>query len=204
MNLTAARQKGRRGLYLLVAALVLMVATSPGRARAQTLNVDTTNSNTPYTVTSNITYDDENVGITTTGTINQTGATAFTNTVNTGLALGFNVGASGAYDLSIGNLSGATESIGLYGSGAFSQSGGTNTSVNLYLAGNTGASGSYSLSGGSLSGGGEFIGLTGSGAFTQSGGTDTVTGTLYLGYSYNTGASGTYTLSDTGSLSAQL
>ncbi|MFZ0052385.1 MAG: autotransporter domain-containing protein, partial [Desulfobaccales bacterium] len=85
------------------------------------------------------------------------------------------------------------------GSGAFTQSGGTNAvGFDLVLGDSSRASGSYTLSAGRLAvGGNENIGNYGSGAFTQSGGTNTVVGYLYLGD--NAGASGTYNLSDSGS-----
>ena len=89
---------------------------------------------------------------------------------------------------------------------AYIQNGGTATitqsgevSSYLYLgAANTGA---VQMTGGSLSVGNyEYIGNSGIGTFTQSGGTNAITINLYLGY--NSGATGTYNLSDTGYLSA--
>ena len=86
--------------------------------------------------------------------------------------------------------------MGNSGSGTFNQSGGTNTvSNNLSLGASSGSSGTYSLSGGSLSGCWEYIGPSGSGTFTQSGGSHTVWDLMVLG-------SGTYNLSNTGSLTA--
>jgi len=149
-----------------------------------------------YTVTGNIIYDNEYIGQNSTGTLIQGG---FTNTVNNNLELGQNAGASGTYNLSDGSLSVAgNEYIGYSGSGSFTQSGGTNTVTGiLILAANAGSSGTYSLSGGSLTVGDyEAVGYCGTGSFTQSGGTHTVTA-LYLGA--EAGASGSYTLSDSGS-----
>ncbi|MGA9820636.1 MAG: autotransporter domain-containing protein, partial [Desulfobaccales bacterium] len=119
------------------------------------------------------------------------------------LTLGGQTGGSGTYTLSgTGSLSvpGGIEYIGYFGSGAFTQTGGTNSIPFgiLYLGTASGASGSYLLSGGSLSAGSEYAGNNGSGSFNQSGGTNTVGDTLALGY--NTGATGTYNLS-AGSLS---
>ena len=87
-------------------------------------------------------------------------------------------------------------------SGAFSQTGGTNTVNSLSLRSQSGADpGTYDLSGnGILSGYTESIGYSGSGIFTQTGGVNTVSATLYVGRS---GGSGTYTLSGTGQLNAE-
>ena len=153
-----------------------------------------------YPVTGDITYDNEYIGQNSTGTLTQGG---FTNTVNNNLELGKNAGASGSYTLSdsgSGSLLSVAgnEYIGYSGTGAFTQTGGTNTVTGiLILAANAGSSGSYSLSGGSLTVGDyEAVGYFGTGSFTQSGGTHTVTA-LYLGS--DAGASGSYTLSDSGS-----
>ena len=153
-----------------------------------------------YTVAGNITYDNEYIGQNSTGTLIQGG---FTNTVNNNLELGQNAGASGSYTLSdpgSGSLLSVAgnEYIGYSGTGTFTQSGGTNTVTGiLILAANAGSSGTYSLSGGSLTVGDyEAVGYFGTGSFTQSGGTHTVTA-LYLGT--DAGASGSYTLSDSGS-----
>ncbi len=155
---------------------------------------------TTYTVTGNIIYDNEYIGQNSTGTLIQGG---FTNTVNNKLELGQNAGASGSYTLSdsgSGSLLSVAgnEYIGYSGTGTFIQSGGTNTVTGiLILAANAGSSGTYSLSGGSLTVGDyEAVGYFGTGSFTQSGGTHTVTA-LYLGTA--AGASGSYTLSDSGS-----
>jgi hypothetical protein len=160
----------------------------------------------------------EYIGYDGTGTFIQTGGT---NTLlyDAGLLysgylyLGRNSGSSGTYDLSgTGALSAYREYIGYDGTGAFTQSGGTNTvlydasiynSGNLYLGYNPGSSVStYDLSGGALSAYREYIGYSnGDGTFTQSGGTNTIvydaavadSGNLYLGHS--SGSDGTYTLS---------
>jgi autotransporter-associated beta strand protein len=104
-----------------------------------------------------------------------------------GLYLGYNSGASGAY--------------GLSGSGSMSAS-------SLYLGYNAGASGAYSLSGsGVVVASNNYVGYSGVGSFTQSAGT--VTKNIYIGYNvldlgYNPSGTGTYNLSGTGQLSASI
>ena len=69
----------------------------------------------------------------------------------------------------------------------------------LYLGYNSGSTGAYQLNGGTLTSGTQYVGYSGAGSFTQSGGVNNVIysysgfGALYVGY--NTGSSGTYTLS---------
>ncbi len=145
---------------------------------------------------------DENIGYSGSGAFTQTGGT---NAVSGDLYLGNNSGARGSYNLSAGLLDPADEYVGYSGTASITQSGGTNTVTgDLYLGLVSTGNGTYNLSdsgsGSSFSvGGSEYIGFDGSGAFTQSGGTHTVSGDLNLGY--NSGASGTYSLSGTGSLS---
>ena len=96
----------------------------------------------------------------------------------------------GAYNLSgSGRVSAPIEYIGYWGTGNFTQSGGTNAvSGTLYLGAS--GSGSYSLSGsGLLSAGNEYVAYFGTGNFTQSGGTN-ISGGLELGYN----GRGTYNL----------
>jgi len=151
----------------------------------------------------------EQVGNRGVATFNQSGGN---NTINgqVGLGLGEQSGSTGMYLLGgTGSLSvtAGNELVGVSGTGIFNQSGGSNTVVGgLDLGYQTGGSGAYTLSGtGALSvtaaagAAGETIGYNGSGTFTQTGGTNTATGVFYLGY--QTGSSGTYTLSSTGSLS---
>ena len=158
MNLITTRNQGRRGLlYLLAAALVLMVVLSPGRARAADLNVDTTLADSPYLIPPSASFTNENVGTSAGGEIIQSGST---NTVANTLTLGVPAAVTGVYDLSAGTLSvgtGATqgEIVGESGSGTFTQSGGTNTMSDFLIVGDlAGATGTYSLSAGSLSVGG--------------------------------------------------
>jgi T5SS/PEP-CTERM-associated repeat protein len=98
------------------------------------------------------------------------------------------------------------EIVGRIGAGYFNQSGGVNTisgANGLFLGFNPGATGTYALSAaGTLSAGSsEQIGFSGAGHFIQSGGLNTITSgnSLYIGD--NSGATGFYTLSGTGSLS---
>ena len=96
--------------------------------------------------------------------ITQTGGT---NTVTGGLYLGNSSSGSGTYNLGgSGNLSAKTEYVGYSGSGAFTQTGGTNTVSLLSISGtgsftqsggtnavsqlSIGSSGSYQLAGGTL------------------------------------------------------
>ena len=117
------------------------------------------------------------------GAFTQTGGT---NTVSTDINLAYQPGSSGIYSLGgTGNLASRAIYVGYYGAGTFSQSGGSNTigfgddSVSgLYIAYNSGANG----------------------VVNQSGGTNTISGSLYL--ACNSGATATYALSGTGSLSA--
>jgi len=118
------------------------------------------------------------------GTFLQSGGT---NNVGSSLYLGSNttsVSGIGSYTLSgAGALSANQEFVGNYGTGTFSQSGGTNSAGSLYIA----SSGSYALSGsGVLSAGyGETVGNSGAGAFNQSGGTNTVNSLTLSGGTYN-------------------
>ena len=90
-------------------------------------------------------------------------------------------GSSGSYSLSGGYLAAATEYVGNSGSGAFTQSGGTNSaSSGIVLGNNDGSSGSYNLSGGSLFAGYITDGNYASGTFTQTGGTTSVGGSIYV------------------------
>ena len=144
-----------------------------------------------------------------TGVFNQTGGT---NTMASSygydgfLCLGCYPGFPGIYNLSgSGQLSADYESIGVYGTGTFNQTGGTNSiSATLTLGSRSLVNGTYNLSGtGALNvSTDEFIGYSGTGTFTHTGGTNSISnGYLYLGY--NSGSSGTYELSDTGQLTAK-
>ena len=99
-----------------------------------------------------------------------------------GLSLGESTGSSGSYSLSGSGYLVAPdfEIIGESGSGAFIQSGGTNSAGELSVD-STGASGTYKLSGGYLTAAYEYVGNSGSGAFTQTGGTNSANYGLLLG-----------------------
>jgi hypothetical protein len=133
-----------------------------------------------------------------TGTFTQT---AGTNTVTVGsnyFLIGAVANSNGTYNLSgTGAVSAGDEYVGDSGTGAFNQSGGTNTLAtghSLYLGFTAGSSGTYTLSGaGSLSVSNfEYVGDSSTGTFNQIGGTNTVQN-LYLGQA--AGSSGMYTLS---------
>jgi T5SS/PEP-CTERM-associated repeat protein len=124
-----------------------------------------------------------------------------------------------------GSLMTSNQYVGSPGTGKFEQTGGTNSSGNIYLGNNSGSIGTYDISGGdisgptslylgynsgsngtcNLSGTGQlhsvnlYIGYSGTGTFTQTGGTNSPN-FCYLGY--NSGSSGTYILSDNGKLSS--
>ena len=191
-------------LNLLVAVLVVAVVSIPGPAAAADLNVDTSLTNSPYNVTGNITYDNENVGIAASPNTGEIDQSAYTNTVNNNLSLGTVATSRGTYKLSGGSLSALMEYIGYSGTGAFTQTGGTNTvSASLTLGKYSDSRGTYKLSGGSLSAKNQIIGFYGSGDFTQTGGSNTVSNAILLGDAL--GSSGAYTLggcTDSPSLSA--
>ena len=91
----------------------------------------------------------------------------------------------GTYNLSgRGQLTTSNAFIGYSGSGAFTQTGGTNSST-LYLAYNPGSTGSYTLSGGQLSGS-EYVGAgtAATASFQQSGGLNSGFITIAPGSSY--------------------
>lgn len=94
------------------------------------------------------------------------------------------------------SLSALYESVGLYGTGTFTQSGGTNAVTNnLYLGRYNGGNGSYILSGtGSVTATNEYMGYypSASGSFIQNGGTNTA-GNFIVGQS--SGSVGSYDLS---------
>jgi len=108
-----------------------------------------------------------------------------------------------------------TEIVGNNGAGEINQSAGSNSvnpggsydgnGGNLILGQNSGSNGTYVLSGGALIVYGtadEYIGSGGSGTFNQSGGTNTIDNGGGVGIGYQSGATGTYNLSGSGSLSS--
>ncbi|HEX4053872.1 MAG TPA: NF038122 family metalloprotease [Tepidisphaeraceae bacterium] len=148
----------------------------------------------------------EEVGSLGVGTFNQSGGT---NTIDgeNGLLLGENIGSNGTYLLSGSgalDVSGGNEMVGIAGTGTLNQSGGSNTiSGGLDIGNQAGALGTYMLSGSATLSvtdtAGETIGDNGTGTFIQTGGTNNASNLFYVGF--ETGSSGTYTLSGTGALS---
>jgi autotransporter-associated beta strand protein len=137
-----------------------------------------------------------------TGTFNQTGGT---NTVSGSLDVGYNTGGSGTYNLNGGSLglssAAGALSVGNYGPGSFTQSGGTNTVANILYVGYD-SGGTYTLNTGTLAltsttTGKLWVGEYAAGNFTQYGGTTTIAGNMYVG---GLSASGTCSISG-GSLS---
>jgi uncharacterized protein with beta-barrel porin domain len=127
------------------------------------------------------------------GSFSQTGGNF---TVTNNLSLGDQVGGSGTYTLSDGELKTFYTTIGSSGTGTFNQSGGThevddNRTLSLGL--NPGGSGTYNLSGGTFSSGDSIIGYAGSATFNQTGGGHGATN-LVLGSV--AGSCGTYALSN--------
>jgi fibronectin-binding autotransporter adhesin len=112
------------------------------------------------------------------------------------LFVGRYAGSNGTYYLSGGLLSTASELVGDYGSGAITQTGGTNMvgPSALVLSSDPNAFGAYNLSGtGLLSAPNEIVGQGGPAVFTQSGGTNSAGG-ISIGYQ-SAAASGSYNLS---------
>ena len=159
----------------------------------------------------------ENLGYAGTGTFTQSGGTH-----NVGQQLYVGYEGSGAYSLSGsgylsvnatfssgGNTYYGEEYLGSYGTGTFTQSGGTNSSPFLSVGGGGGSpagSGTYSLSGNGYLSVNQANGITqenvgdaGTGLFLQTGGTNSC-GFLYVGN--QAGSSGAYNLSGSGYLTA--
>ena len=119
------------------------------------------------------------------GAFTQSGGT---NTVTGDLTLGYDIPGSegpgyygaGVYSLSSGSLQAKNLTVGAYGIGYFTQSGGTNNVTDRLVLGAARyglqlGSGTYDLSGsGSLSTSNLYVGGLGSGTFTQSGGSVTI------------------------------
>jgi T5SS/PEP-CTERM-associated repeat protein/autotransporter-associated beta strand protein len=139
------------------------------------------------------------------GIFTQTGGTNTTRDYCAqGFYLGANTGSTGTYNLQGGLLYMAnSENIGCSGTGRFSQTGGTNTVLQIYLASGSDSTGIYELSNSSLLTATLSVGDSGTGVFTQTSGTLVVSpdaklggnifsGVLCLG-NYS-GARGTYNL----------
>lgn len=88
------------------------------------------------------------LGLSSNGNVQHTGGT---NTITDRLRMGRFEGASGAYELSpAGSLSAARELVGEVGAGAFRQSGGINTTAELFIGYEAAASGTYEMTSGQL------------------------------------------------------
>ena len=100
----------------------------------------------------------QNIGVSGTGTFNQSGG------VNraTGVNLGLEAGSTGTYNLSAGTLTTtySGQLVGVHGTGHFEQTGGANSlgSDPLFLGIYSGSSGTYSLSGGTVSAASVYVG----------------------------------------------
>ena len=115
------------------------------------------------------------------------------------MALGFQSGSRGIYNMHDGTLDGNAIqfSIGYEGTGTFNQFGGThtiiykeNSSSKLYIGRSAGSTGTYNLYGGQFITPEEAVGRAGTGTFNQSGGTHTV---KYISVGVNIGSVGNYT-----------
>ncbi len=123
-----------------------------------------------------------------------------TNAVTNTIAFGNGAKDMGTYSLgSAGTLVAAIETMGVNGTGSFTQSGGTNSITNsgeLNLGNNANSNGSYILSAGTIScDGGETVGVSGTGSFSQNNG---VNGVVVLFIAESSPGNGTYSLSNTG------
>ncbi len=129
------------------------------------------------------------VGSSGTGMFTQSGGT---NSLSSGLYLGYNPTDVGTYKLNGGLLSPTSLFAGVVGAGTITQTGGTD-SVSLFVTvGNSaGGAGTYSLGGGLLTAQYETVAYAGSGTIAQSGGTNSVS-TLSL--ATIAGAAGAYNL----------
>ena len=118
----------------------------------------------------------EYVGYSGTGTITQSGGT---NAVTSFLALGYNSGAKGTYNMIAGTAGPVSDRSGLLRHGRL-QPIGRNGGGRLRRGGlpASTATGTYNLSGGSLQAGQEDVGDAGTGTFTQLGGTNSVNGNV--------------------------
>ncbi len=116
--------------------------------------------------------------------------------------MGYGAGSTGVYTLGgTGALvANQSEYVGLYGTGTFTQTAGSNTiatATGFFDVGTyAGAMGTYNLGGtGTLvANTNEYVGDIGTGVFNQTGGTNNSNANLFIGYNA-AGAGGTYTLS---------
>ena len=142
----------------------------------------------------------EVIGRSGTGSFTQNGGS---NTISQILNLGPNLGGSGTYTMTGGNLSViGDEVIAFDGTGTFTQSSGSHTITgDLEVGRDSGSNGTFKMTSGSLTvGGDEDIGDSGTGVFTQTSGSNTVKGNFIVGD--GSPSTGTYSMTS-GSLSVQ-
>lgn len=175
---------------------LLTLAAACGTAAGQEIDVDVSKGNSPFPITTNLTYQFVDVGETGVGVVNHSAGNL---TVTSTLTLGNQTGSNGTYNLTGGNITSVLEFVGNNGSGAFVQSGTSTNAVSNFLGiGSTGGTSTYTLNAGLLivnngtTAASESIGQVGAATFTQAGGQHTVNplGTFTLGDD----AAGTYNL----------
>lgn len=106
------------------------------------------------------------------------------------LFVGYDAGKTGYVNMTGGNLTSSYTYLGRFGTGTFTQSGGTATLGALTLGDELSTSGTYGLTNGAVNGTYVYVGDKGTGTFTHSAGSLT-SQTLTLGYMAD--GSGTYT-----------
>ena len=200
------RPLGRRSHAVAAAALVAAAAAAlPSVSRGQTLVVDNSAANSPYTFTSlnTGTFTGVSVGDTTAGVLLQTGGTlTCTGTVFVGNASN----SVGLYNLTggaalVANTSAGGLIVGNAGAGtvnAFNTSN-INLGTNSLSLGNvSGGSGTINIGGTAvLNSGTQYVGYSGTGVVNQTGGTfGAFNGSTYYSsvLGFNAGATGTYNL----------
>ncbi len=134
------------------------------------------------------------IGLSGNGVFMQSGETTF----NAGdlLSIGDQANGNGRYELSgSGQVEAFVEYVGGSGSGAISQSGGTNNAAyqggGIMIGYASGSNGTYVLNDGSVNAWREWVGLNGDGTFTQNGGTNNTSSLLLADAA---GSEGTYNL----------
>ena len=140
----------------------------------------------------------EYVGSSGTGTFTQSGGT---HSISNYLYLGYSAGSSGTYCLSgNGRCPCPPRMWGLRARGPSRSRAGPTASATISISATVPAGAARTASAARpVVGAGEYVGYSGTGSYTQSGGTNQVSGILGLGA--NTGSTGMYTLTGTGTLS---
>jgi hypothetical protein len=170
----------------------LTIGASVGVQSSYSISAGTLNASTMY-----IGFAQASLAHGGSGTFTQTGGQVSVSDLD----VGWEPSATAAYQLQGGTLSTIQSAIGAVGANAsFTQIGGTHSASQSIIVWD-GAS--YSLSGtGQVSAPTEEIGGSGTGIFNQTGGSNTMTGSLIVGSTYSSTASGTYTLGGAGQLNA--